>query len=322
MENKPRISVIVPIYGVEKYIERCARSLFGQTLNDIEFIFIDDCTLDNSITILKEVVEEYRPFFVNKGWTVRMERMQKNSGLPTVRRHGIQLAKGEYIVHCDSDDWVDAELYETMYKKASEEHHDMVVCNYRKTDGVNERIYAATRTTDKREYMSLLLNAKVTWAVWCRMVHCSVFQNPIIYPTQNMGEDMALTIQLLYFCKKIGFVEKPYYNYYINTSSITLTRDKGKVINIVRQGVENVVLLENFFQDKPANASIKNGMIHLKQVARDHLLPYINENEYYHLWKETFSEINNKIVFMPNISLKEKIRYILAICKIYQFKLH
>lgn len=317
MEKFPKVSVIVPIYGVEKYIERCATSLFNQTLDCIEFIFIDDCTPDNSIKLLEQKIETYRPRFAEMNWDVRIVRMPTNSGQAVVRRHGIQLAKGEFIVHCDSDDWVDEGLYESMYNKADKECLDMVMCDYRKTDGINERIFTATRTTDKWSNMNLLLNAKVTWSLWCRMVRHSVYQNKIIFPHQNMGEDMALTLQLLYFCEKVGYIENLYYNYYINTSSITLTRDKEKVINIIKQGVENVQLLEDFFGDKKRNIIITKGMIHLKQVARDHLLPYIKEQEIYHLWINTFPEINKKIVFMPNISIKEKLRYILALCHLY-----
>ena len=83
----PKVSVLVPVYGVEKYIERCARSLFEQTLDDIEFIFVDDCTPDRSIEILESVIEKYRLRFAEKKYDVRIERMPTNSGQAAVRRH-------------------------------------------------------------------------------------------------------------------------------------------------------------------------------------------------------------------------------------------
>ena len=110
----PKVSVIIPIYGVEKYIERCARSLFEQTLDDIEYIFIDDCTPDNSMIVLQSIIEKYRFRLDKEKKVVRIEKMPSNSGLTAVRSHGMQLALGEYVIHCDSDDWVDRELYETM----------------------------------------------------------------------------------------------------------------------------------------------------------------------------------------------------------------
>ena len=78
----PKVSVIIPVYGVEKYIERCARSLFEQTLNDIEYIFVDDCSPDKSIEILEHIVEEYRPRFTREKKVVRIERLEGVSKLP------------------------------------------------------------------------------------------------------------------------------------------------------------------------------------------------------------------------------------------------
>ena len=122
MQTMTKVSVIIPVYGVEKYIARCAHSLFSQTMREgIEFIFIDDCTPDRSIDILCEVLEQYP----HRKAQTRIVKMPTNSGLPAVRRHGIQLAKGDYIIHCDSDDWVDIRMYETMYRKAMEENADI-----------------------------------------------------------------------------------------------------------------------------------------------------------------------------------------------------
>ena len=99
----PKVSVIVPIYKVEPFIERCARSLFEQTLDDIEYIFVNDCTPDKSMEVLSRVLEDYP----GRKEQVRIITMPVNSGLPKVRRAGLEVASGDYIIHCDSDDWVD-----------------------------------------------------------------------------------------------------------------------------------------------------------------------------------------------------------------------
>ena len=127
----PKVSVIVPVYGVEKYIDRCARSLFEQTLDDIEYLFIDDCTPDRSIDILQQVLDEYP----QRKPQVVIHRMEKNSGQAAVRKWGMQNATGEYVIHCDSDDWVDTDMYRAMYEKAKEEEADVVVCDYFVHDG-------------------------------------------------------------------------------------------------------------------------------------------------------------------------------------------
>ena len=110
----PAVSVIVLVYKVEKYIERCARSLFGQTLQDMEFIFVDDDSPDRSIEVMERVLED---FPLRRG-QVKVIRNEVNLGLPESRRMGVAAATGEYIIHCDSDDWPEPEMYAKLYSKA------------------------------------------------------------------------------------------------------------------------------------------------------------------------------------------------------------
>ena len=93
----PKVSVIIPVYGVEKYIERCARSLFEQTLNDIEFIFVNDYTPDNSIDILKNTLSKYP----NRKYQVRIINQPRNMGAAQARKNGILAATGEFVIQCD-----------------------------------------------------------------------------------------------------------------------------------------------------------------------------------------------------------------------------
>ena len=158
----PKVSVLVPVYGVEKYIERCARSLFEQTLDDIEFIFVDDCTPDRSIEILESVIEEYRLRFAEKNYDVRIVRMPTNSGLAAVRRHGIQLATGDYITFCDSDDIMPEDAVESLYNLAVESDADIVSgdMEWLYDDGTTKRSYISLPYGSDREsvYRALLSN--------------------------------------------------------------------------------------------------------------------------------------------------------------------
>ena len=123
----PAVSVIIPVYKVEPYIARCARALFSQTMEDLEFIFVDDCTPDASIAVMREVLQE----FPERKEQVVVYRMPQNSGLVAVRMQGLALARGEYVIHCDSDDAVDPEAYQLMYEKAVAEDLDIVTCDFR-----------------------------------------------------------------------------------------------------------------------------------------------------------------------------------------------
>lgn len=122
----PKVSVIVAIYKVEAYIERCLHSLFSQTIDDIEFVFVDDASPDNSMAILNKILKQY-PSRKNQ---VKIIRHVKNQGVGKARKVGILSATGEYIIHCDPDDFVEVTMYEEMYQKAKESVVDIVVCNY------------------------------------------------------------------------------------------------------------------------------------------------------------------------------------------------
>lgn len=122
----PKVSVIIPVYGVELYIGKCAKSLFEQSLENIEFIFVDDCTKDNSIAIIQQLLENYP----NRKKQTLILHHEENLGLPKARLTGIQKATGEYIVHCDGDDWIELDMYQSMYELAIAENSDIVICDY------------------------------------------------------------------------------------------------------------------------------------------------------------------------------------------------
>lgn len=122
MDTPYNVSVLVPIYGVEKYIERCAVSLFEQTYEDIEYIFVNDCTKENSIAILKEVIERYP---IRKP-QVRIIEHEQNKGLGKARNTAVAAALGDFLVHIDSDDYVDVNMVTMLVEKQKEGNYDIV----------------------------------------------------------------------------------------------------------------------------------------------------------------------------------------------------
>lgn len=313
----PKVSVLVPIYGVEKYIERCARSLFEQTLDEMEFIFVDDCTPDKSIEILRSIIEEYRLRLAEKRYTVRIERMPTNSGLAAVRRHGIQLATGDYIIHCDSDDWVDVTMYEKMYNKAIEEGSDVVVCDYCISDENKSIPKIGCHNDNKWIFYENVLKLVDPPSVWNKLFHKSLFQNFIIYPIYPMAEDLVLTPQLLWYCKSITYVRCPLYYYYSNIDSMSKIPGETNIIKRFNQSVSNMSLLFNFYQDKELPNNIKVAFLLALIHQRDRLLPIIDKNEYYRLWRDTFPQINRELIINPTIPFKTKIVYMLVKYKLY-----
>lgn len=130
-----KISVISPIYGVENFIGKSVESMMRQTLDDVEFIFVNDCTKDKSLEILQSVIAR----FPERSSQIKIINHVCNKGLPSARNTGLEAAKGDYVFHWDSDDYADAEMLESMYNHAVKNNADIIWCDWYLTFSENER---------------------------------------------------------------------------------------------------------------------------------------------------------------------------------------
>ena len=301
----PKVSVIIPVYGVEKYIERCARSLFEQTLDDIEYLFINDCTTDKSVEILNAVLDEYP----NRKKQVIIHRMNKNSGQAAVRKWGMQNATGEYVIHCDSDDWLDIDLYELMYTKAVNLNADIVYSDFKTSDGKRETLISQGHYDDKISLLHSTLNEKNYWSLWNKLVKRSIYNtSDFIYPINNMGEDLAIFLQILILSETISPLNADSYYYsYQNTTSLTRTKSKESVIKRFEQACANLEIAESFAVNRGYESSI---FLYLKNKERNILETCIDDKEMFHLWLNRFPSINCNLLFSSQISLKYKIHFL------------
>ena len=207
-----KVSVCVPVYGVEKYIERCARSLFEQTMKEgIEFIFVDDCTPDRSMEILERVREEY-PERIRQ---VKIVRHPENQGLTGARNTALKEAEGEYIIHCDSDDWVDRELYGKMYEAAKEAEADVVCCGIA-IEKDKDRKLLSLNGSSIEEWFDENFNS-ITFNSLCnKMFSGKVALSPDIQAPEHitMAEDLLRTTQMLLKCRKCATITDAVYHYF------------------------------------------------------------------------------------------------------------
>jgi Glycosyltransferases, probably involved in cell wall biogenesis len=214
------VSVIVPIHNVGKYIERCAEALMNQTLESIEFIFVDDASPDNSMEVLAKVLERHP----ERKDDVRIIRHEVNKGLTQTRNDGLNIATGDFITHCDSDDWPEVTMYEKMYRKAVEEEAEMVICDFRMVFEKEAKCFHNDVRTDcshencVRSYICNFWNT-----VWSSMVSRKVYERSGARPPLGvtMCEDFVLTVELILSAGKVATIPEPLYNYNLqNTSSI------------------------------------------------------------------------------------------------------
>lgn len=298
----PKVSVIIPIYNVEKYIERCARSLFEQTLDDIEYIFIDDCSPDKSIKILKDVLRGY-PKRLNQ---VQIVNMPQNSGQAMVRNAGLKHATGDYVIHCDSDDWVEHNIFEKLYFKAIESGADIVVCDfyYEKADRVEtEHIEAVTPPHECLKS----LKGSVMYTTWNRLVKRQLIVDSGVYfvPGINYGEDLCFMLQVYFYAQKIEYINKPLYHYN-RTNEMSIVHSASNT-EIIEQMMKCYDYLEAFFYRKNFPLKLTKAKINL----RDRWLS-IRARDNMQRWQATYPEVVSVVIKDKSLKLIYRICYALA----------
>ena len=306
----PAISIIVPVYKVEPYIARCARSLFGQDLHDIEFIFVDDCTPDLSMEVLQKVLEEEFP---HRKKQVRFYRMPENSGLFKVRWQGIQMATGDYIIPCDSDDYLEADACRLLYEKAHEGNYDIVTCNFSKEDTRKIKVFKCDS-----ESINELLSGTAPWNLCIRLVRRHLLQEDIVPPVASNGEDMCFTLQVSLKAKSIGHVDLPLYHYCYNGDSITKVPGFSASIRRWNAFKSNAAIILSLLTARYEYPISHPSIIRFKYRCRYSLLPYVHTKEGYRLWNNTYPEINQVFLFTPGVSHEDKFWFILIHLHIYR----
>lgn len=306
----PKVSVVIPVYGVEKYIERCARSLFSQTIEDIEYIFVDDCSKDNSIEILKETIKDYPERIPH----ISIITHQTNKGLPQARKTGVLAATGDYIVHCDSDDWVDHNLYEAMYRKAIDEDSDLVVCDFCVVTQSGLLYRNGILSTNVDDIIKDMLLYRTSFNVWNKMYKRNLYEG-VEFPTANMGEDLGTTFQLAVKCNKISRITGFYYYYNGVTPSITRNDTKSAIINRVLQACDNANSVIRMLDNSKYDAEI----VYLKFRQRKQLMPIINDKDAYKIWKTIYPEINQRVIldYRLAIPLLDRVKFALTLTGIF-----
>ena len=283
-----KVSIIIPIFKVRNFIERCVCSLFEQTLKEVEYIFVDDASPDDSIDILKSCIGRY-PERKNQ---VIILTHEQNQGLPAARNTGLAVATGEYVFHCDSDDFVDKDMLEEMYKAAKEKDADMVYCDFYLSFEKNERYMSnpVYKTADSMLRQGLL-GGNMKYNVWNKLVRRSLYtDNDILFPAGHaMGEDMTM-IRLAACAKSVAYVPKAFYHYVkLNANAYSATMSERHKIDI-RFNVDQTV---DFLEKKFGNA-LEKEIAFFKLNTK---LPFIitDDTSQYEVWKEWWPEENKYI---------------------------
>lgn len=297
-----KVSVIVPVYKVESFIGRCMRSLMNQTLQEVEFIVVDDCSPDNSISIAKQVAGDYPERLVT--FIVH----EVNKGLPAARNTGLAMAKGEYVFHCDSDDFVEADMLEALYGKAKSENADIVWCDWFLSFEKNERYMKQPHYDSAMAALKGMLSGVMKYNVWNKLVRRELYTaNGISFPAgYGMGEDMTM-IKLFACAENVAYLPKAFYHYVkLNATAFSNTYSEKHLVELRHNVQDTLCFLEARCGDK-----VKTEMEFFKLDVK---YPFLisDDKRKYRLWETWYPEANQYMKLNKNVSLRRRVLQLLA----------
>lgn len=295
-----KISVIVPVYNVEKYIKKCLDSLVNQTLDGVEIIVVNDGSPDNSQKIIDEYTKKYKNV---------KSYIKENGGLSDARNYGIKKATGEYISFVDSDDYIRNDMLEIMYNYAIKEDLDVVVCDSINVyDNGSEILIKSNNNYSDNDVRNYIISPPMA----CTRLFKKTIFDKIQFKKNIYYEDLEMTPKVVNITDKIGFVSEGLY-YYVQRDGSIMKQNvfNKKLLNIFDVLKSNKDLLEDKFPEEIEYMYIT----HLLRTASLRFLNYDNEKEYiykiHNIMKEYFPKWKNNVYYKKS-SFKLKLICILA----------
>ena len=305
--EQPVITVIIPVYNVERYIERCARSLFEQTFKSMEFIFIDDHSTDSSLEKLGKVMMEY------PDCNIKVVQHEINKGAAASRNDGLSLAMGDYIGFVDADDWVEAEMYEQMYDAMEHNDADVMVCDfYQDLNDRTEIVRSVFPIEDKVTLFSRYLMSPLN-PVWNMLVKADILRKNEIRFLDGFDwcEDLNVSSKVFYFSRHIHFLRKPLYHYRDNLASYCHTTSRKKYISRLK----NVLDLHDFLKEKEIYEKVKKNLFYRILLSKQF---YLYETKEVTAYMTVCSDANNWILSNPLYGKKARLIEYLSVV-LYSF---
>ena len=216
----PIVSILVPIYGVEKYIEQCAHTLFQQSYSDIEFVFVNDCTKDRSVEILQQVIKQYP----ERQAQIRLIEHEHNKGLGGARHTAFAACKGRYVMHVDSDDLLPRDSVRQLVEAAEQTGADIVDGGFADWEnGKVSTLHHACRDRHHKYQRKLLCQNITSNRIWGRIYRKSLLESHGIYSIEGIdySEDYAVVARAMYFARRHVIDDIVYYYRKDNITSYT-----------------------------------------------------------------------------------------------------
>ena len=292
-----KVTISAALYNVASYVEDCVRSLYGQTMDDLEILLVDDGSSDGSIDIALRVLEDYP----DRKPQVRVIRHEQNQGTSATKRDAILNAKGEYVIVIDGDDWVDTRMVEKLYDKAQETAADMVFCDYWRVRGDEKWTDSLVRygvIGDGDNVRNNIIDRRIPPYNVLKLIRKSIFtDNPVVWPQRCFGEDTVISVVSAYYARRIAHVREPLY-YRINSNSICHREmTEQHCMRVYNEFMQNINITIDFLVREGVAEKYGRGIIINKIRTKNRLLPVTRKRKYRKLWWHTYPEINRILLF-------------------------
>lgn len=293
-----KVSVIIPMYNVSCLIEPCIRSLYVQTYRNLELIFVNDCSKDDTLEVVESLVKQQGQTEIQ----CKIVSHEMNRGVAAARNTGLEHATGDYIYYVDSDDFIEKDTIESLILKAVETDAEVVACEWQMEFGHNSRHLTQPDATTGEELFKKMSYGVFRWNLWLFLVKRSLYlDNGISFiEGVNMGEDMMVMLKLAACADKVAVVHRPLYHY-IQTNANAISKDIRPYIGQIKDNVSEVQrYTTEKFGDK-YESTIDQLKLSLK-------LPLLisDKKESYMQWLEWWPETNTETDGNPELSWRTK----------------
>lgn len=300
MDQSIKVSILMPVYKVEQYLEKTLNSIFTQTYQNIDYVFVNDCSPDNSLQVLKDTIgkhniEEVRYTIINH---------EQNEGIAVSRADCIANAKGDYVLFVDSDDWIEPDMVQTLLDATDNGEIDIIGSDIAGDHLDGKVTYHHEKYGNTcRENLIKCLNYDINTVLWKLLIRRSLFDNFTITPHVDIVEDYIISVKLYYYAKSFKAVPKAMYHY-VQYNQARVSLQKLRSINMHVLGVKEV---EAFCREKGIYDDLIEEKLLLRKfnIKSNFLTKQLRDIKAY---KTVFPEANRVWRKIP-YSRKEKIKF-------------
>ncbi|MFZ4863873.1 glycosyltransferase family 2 protein [Sphingobacterium sp. Mn56C] len=296
MPKEYQVAVIVPVYKVEKFVERGVRSLLEQSLASIQYIFVDDHGRDDSMKIIRDTVATYPERLAD----VLYLTTEKNSGAATARNVGLAQVNAQYTAFCDADDWIEKDAFERLYTHAIKEDLDIVWSDFVFDTTAGEQVCKQDFDTSNDSCIRNLLMENMHGALWNKLYKSDMFRHHGIsfLDGYDLWEDLNANVRLFFYAKKIGYLPAAFYHYIqYNTNSLVTGISEKKIKDML---VNTDFIISFLTQNRPG--FFDKEIMFLKLAAKKTLL-FSLDIESFKSWRRLYAEANPYIMSFKKLPL-------------------